>query len=168
MNTFVVEEFERFPLVTFYTVRWDNAELSETDKFIEKYQTAAETRQDFDEILALIEDIGEYRGAKDLFFRRHAGKAKELPPLTAFEIQYFHNNLRLFCVKINDNIVVLFNGGKKTSQTTQDSPALNMPFHEAQAFATKIFKALYDKDILINESAHRLDSAYGDDEIVLT
>jgi hypothetical protein len=168
VNTFVVEKFERFSLVTFYTVRWDEAELSETDKFISKYQSVIETQRDFQEILALIEDIGAYRGAKDLFFRRHAGKAQELPPLTAFEIQYFHNNLRLFCIKINDNIVILFNGGKKTSQTSQDSPALNMPFLEAQTFAAKIFKALHDKDILVNESTHSLVSAYGDDEILVS
>lgn len=60
MNTFVVEEFERFPLVTFYTVRWDEAELSETDKFIDKYQSVLETQRDFQEILTLIEDIGEH------------------------------------------------------------------------------------------------------------
>ena len=46
MNTFVVEEFERFPLVTFYTVRWDEAELSETDKFkVKTYQVIQEDNQ---------------------------------------------------------------------------------------------------------------------------
>ena len=169
MNIFVVEEFERYPFVTFYTVRWDNSDLSETDKFIEKYQEFVETRTDFDEILTLIEEIGKYRGAKDIFFRRPAGKAKELPPFNAFKIQYFNNKLRLFCIKINNNIVILFNGGKKTSQTTQDSPALKMHFYEAQIFATKIFKALIDKDIIVNEANHSLSSVYrGDDEIIIS
>ena len=167
MNTFVIEEFERFKKVTFYTVRWDGAELSETDKFIAKYKSSTSNRSDLDEILTLIVEIGEYRGASDVYFRRHAGKAKELPPLTAFEIQYFHNNLRLFCIKVTDNIVILFNGGRKTSQTTQDSPDLNMHFLEAQTFSTKILSALYDKDIIINHSTSSLSSGYGDDEIVI-
>ena len=167
MNTFVIEEFERFKKVTFYTVRWDEAELSETDKFIAKYKSSTSNRSDLDEILTLILEIGEYRGASDVYFRRHAGKAKELPPLTAFEIQYFHNNLRLFCIKVTDNIVILFNGGRKTSQTTQDSPDLNMHFLEAQTFSTKILYALYDKDVIINHSTNSLSSGYGDNEIVI-
>jgi hypothetical protein len=51
VNTFVVEEFERFPFVTFYTVRWDEAELSETDKFIYKYQSIIVSAYSDDEIL---------------------------------------------------------------------------------------------------------------------
>ena len=88
MNTFVIEEFERFKKVTFYTVRWDEAELSETDKFIAKYRSSTTSRNDLDEILTLILEIGEYRGASDIYFRRHAGKAKQK--------SYLHSQLLKF------------------------------------------------------------------------
>jgi hypothetical protein len=173
VNTFVVEEFVRYRRVTYYTVKWDESELSETDKFITKYREIPALRTDLDEIIKLIEDIGRYRSAKDMFFRRHAGVAAELPPLGNFEINsmeinYFDNRLRLFCLKISENIVILFNGGEKVSLKTQDSPDLNMPFLEAQIFAKKIFKALNEKDILNNRETHTLESGYGDDTIVLS
>ena len=100
MNQFVLEEFYQFRLVTYYTVRWDEVDSSETDKFIQKFQHSGLSK-DFNEIIALIEEIGNHRGAKDMYFRRHAGKASELPPLgifeiNSFEIAFFDNKLRLF------------------------------------------------------------------------
>lgn len=167
MNTFVIEDFVTYRRVTYYTVRKDESEMSETDKFISKYRTNAELRGDLDEIVKLIEDIGRFRGAKDMYFRRHAGAAVELPPLGKFEIDsveisYFDNRLRLFCIKISENIVILFNGGEKTSLKTKDSPALVTPFREAQTFAKMILKAQIDKDIIINHEKHSIESANGD------
>ena len=172
MNTFVVEEFVTYRMVTYYTVRWDKSDLSETDKFISKYRNNTKLRRDLDEIIKLIEDIGRYRGAKDMYFKRHAGAAVELPPLGYFEIDsvevsYFDNHLRLFCIKLSENIVILFNGGEKTSLKTQDSPALSMPFREAQIFVKKILKAKIDDDIIINHEKHIIESGYGDDPITI-
>lgn len=172
MNTFVIEELVTYRKVTYYTVRWDESDLSETDKFISKYRQNVELRRDLDEILKLIEDIGRFRGAKDMYFRRHAGAAVELPPLGKFEIDsvevsYFENRLRLFCIKVSDNIVIMFNGGEKTSLRTQDSPALVTPFRDAQTFARRILKARVEEEITINYQRNTLQSAYGDDPIVL-
>ena len=169
MNQFVLEEFYQFRLVTYYTVRWDEVDSSETDKFIQKFQRSGLSK-DFNEIIALIEEIGNNRGAKDMYFRRYAGKASELPPLgifeiNSFEIAFFDNKLRLFCLKLSQQVVVLFNGGKKESQKTQDSPDLNLPFYEAQIFTTKILRALQEGVILLKSNT--LSSGYGDDEIIL-
>jgi hypothetical protein len=42
VNTFVVETFVTYRRVTYYTVRWDESELSETDKF---FSNIIETRK---------------------------------------------------------------------------------------------------------------------------
>jgi hypothetical protein len=173
VNIFALEIFEIYPLVSYYTVRWENNALSETDKFIEKIlyrQTIHKT--DLQEILTLIEVIGEERGAKDVYFTRHEDLATALPPtsrlvLRGIEIPFYDNKLRLYCIKINENIVILFNGGVKSSRKVQDSPDLLMAFREAQIFAKRIWQALQSKDIVIDSEAHLLRDAYNNDEIIL-
>ncbi len=173
MNIFALEIFETYPIVTFYTVRWEKEEISETDKFIKKFlyqQTKYKT--ELQEILTLIEVIGEERGAKDIYFTRHENLATALPPsstllVKGIEILFYENRLRLYCIKINENIVVLFNGGIKSAQKVQDSPDLIMKFREAQTFAKRIWQAIRDKDIVINQPSHELNDAFDTDEIIL-
>jgi hypothetical protein len=173
VNIFALEIFETYPKVTYYTVRWENAELSETDKFIEKFlYQQVDYKRELQEILTLIEVIGEERGAKDFYFSRHENLATALPPssmllVKGIEILFYENRLRLYCVKINENIVVLFNGGIKSSQTVQNSPDLIIKFREAQNFAKRIWQAIQDKEILINLELHELKDFSEEDEIFL-
>lgn len=173
MNTFAIEIFETYPIVTYYTVKWENEDLSETDKFIQKflYQETG-FKNELQEILTLIEVIGEERGAKDFYFSRHENLATALPPsatilVRGLEIPFYENRLRLYCVKINENIVILFNGGIKSSQKVQDSPNLLMKFRDAQTFAKRIWKAIQDKDIFVHQETHALKDAFNNDEIFL-
>jgi hypothetical protein len=173
VNIFALEVFETYPIVSYYTVRWQNDELSETDKFIKKilYQQT-EYKTELQEILTLIEVIGEERGAKDIYFTRHEDLATALPPsssllIRGIEIPFYQNRLRLYCIKINENIVVLFNGGIKMSKKVQNSPDLLMKFREAQIFAKRIWEAIKDKSIVINAPSHALNDAFNNEEIFL-
>lgn len=156
MNTFVVEVFLSLPKVTFYTVRWDEQNESETDRFLFKYNGKPQQKSQLQDLVNLINEIGEHRGAKQIYFDRSANEASELPPKRPItidnEIVHFQlNQLRLFCNRISDQIVVLFNGGLKTSQKTQDSEDLSMKFREAQVFSRKIWNSIKTKDIIVQE-----------------
>jgi hypothetical protein len=173
VNIFALEIFETYPIVSYYTVRWENDELSETDKFIEKilYQQT-DYRIELQEILTLIEMIGEERGARDIYFTRHENLTTALPPssrlwVRGIEIPFYENRLRLYCIKINENIVVLFNGGIKTSKKVQNSPELLMKFRDAQVFAKRIWQAIQDKNIVVDVHAHTLNDAFNNEEIFL-
>lgn len=173
MNNFALEVFEKYPLVTFYSVRWDGSELSETDKFIKKIlYDKIEHKIDLQEILTLVETMGEENGAKSIYFTRQEDEASALPPNTrlvvrGIEIPFYKNQLRLYCVRINEYIVILFNGGIKTSKTAQDSPDLVMKFRDAKLFAKRIWQAIQDKDILIVSSSQELKTFLGDEEIFI-
>lgn len=162
MKTFVLEIWEdSFTLVTYYTVRWDEAAESETEKFFRRFMADSVHREHFNEIVELLKDLGERKGAKTKYFSRHADEASELPPkltteVNGIEINYFDNLLRLFCTRINDNIVVLFNGGVKSSQATQDSPDLVAKFRDAKFFAKKIWAEILDETIIVDGARHRL------------
>lgn len=174
MSTFELEIWDdETEKVTFYTVRWQDSEISETDKFFEKYEKL--NKEAAQELLSLLFDaIGTDHGAVEAFFNRPEDGVFGLPPkgrITVDEVNFHYPNfpLRLYALRINDleDLVVLFNGGTKSSETNQDSPDLNLKFREAVAFGRKIEQALYEKMIVIDEGSRTLKSFDGSDIIVI-
>lgn len=173
MNSFILEIFDdEFPFVTYYTVRWENSEtqnIKETDKFVTRFSTHDEYKEDYDEIAALLELMGNEECALPIFFTRHEDEANALPPsfVNGLSLKYGDNCLRLYCTRINDHIVVLFNGGIKTSRTAEDSPDLVSKFREARYFARKIWNEINNGMIIIDESRHLLKPFDNSEEILI-
>lgn len=174
MSTFELEIWDdETEKVTFYTVRWQDAELSETDKFFDKYEKI--DQEATQKLLSLLLDaIGTDHGAIDVFFNRPEDGVFGLPPkgrITVDEITHYFPNfpLRLYALRINDreDLVVLFNGGTKTSQTNQESPDLNLKFKEAVSFGKRIDQALQEGMIVIDEESRTLKSFNGSNDITI-
>ena len=148
--------------VTYYSVVKLNCNttLMEVDKFFNcyynnKYKDCAE-----DIMYLLIDAIGDKYGAVDDFFNRVENKAFALPPknsssIEALKLDYRNFPLRLFAYRVNENIVILFNGGIKTARTAQNS-SLSIKFYEAQQFVTKIEEDLNNGDICISDDGKTL------------
>ena len=119
MNTFALEIFnDEGNACTFYTVRWENEEFSETDKFFIKFRNDDTHKNSLQELAKFLDiQIGEKKGAlKDYF--RFENSADALPPpgtylINQITISYSNFPLRLYCLRISDSLVVLFNGGEK-------------------------------------------------------
>ncbi|AHJ95540.1 hypothetical protein Hsw_PA0207 (plasmid) [Hymenobacter swuensis DY53] len=115
------------PKVNFYTVRLENEEDSETDRFISRFIASHEYRPDLEVILAALEEIGAKRGALppgDATLFRPEKDAMALPPPQAYG-----NLLRLYGFICSDDIMVLGGGGRKTTKKAQDGdtrPAFRM------------------------------------------
>lgn len=174
MKNFVLEIFDDgFPLVVFYTVRWDESIESETNAFIRHFATSTEFKLYYDQLAALLMDMGERKSARWYYFSRHEREATALPPknryeIDGIEIDFFNNPLRLYCLRINDHLVILFNGGLKSARTAQDSADLSRKFREAQQFARRIRHAIQEEMILIDETSRRITNFDGTtDEIIL-
>ena len=176
MNTFALEIWDdEASKCTFYTVRWEDAEESETDRFFNKYDTIAEFKRPNQELLSFILDsIGEDHGAIDALFNRFENEVVGLPnkgKVNVSGVVFLYPNfpLRLYALRINnrDDLVVLFNGGVKSAQTTQASEALNLKWIEACQFAKRIEEALRDGDIMIDEKRRRILTYKGGTEIYL-
>lgn len=169
MKNFVLEIYDdEFALVTYYTVRWDEAAENETNKFVLRFANSEEFRPFYQQIAALLADMGERKGARKYYFSRHEDAASALPPKGIFEVNgieldFYENPLRLYCTRLNDNMVVLFNGGLKTARTAQESEDLARKFREAQHFAKRIWEAVLDESIIIDEKGRRIAN-FGDDE----
>lgn len=170
MNSFILEEFDaEFPYVTYYTVRWEGDELSETDKFIERFQADIDYKEEYDEIAELLRLMGEEHCALDIFFRRFEDEASALPPsrVVQLALNYGGNRLRLYCIKITDHIVVLFNGGIKSARTAQESPDLVNKFRDAKTFASKIWTEIHNEMIVVDDPRHSLKYWDSSDEIII-
>ena len=172
MNNFVLQLFDNLgKKCSFYTVKWDSIDLSETDRFFLKYRENVNLKRSFQELAKFIEIIiGNDYVAKEEFFR-FENKAQALPPTGNYQIgeitiNYGNFPLRLFCLRISDNLVVLFNGGEKTNQKAQSSK-ISMAFIEANLFAEKILKALNDKTIFISNDGRRFICSGDNEEIIL-
>jgi len=140
----IIEEFKRYKHVTFYTIRYDDSELSETDKFIKRFlEEETVYKDDLDDIVNWINEIG-IRGLKYINLRAE-NDAYALPPYTE------SSNLRLFCIKITNSIILLGNGGIKSSQTVQESNDLSMKFHDINRFSKSINEAIRSGNLIVDK-----------------
>lgn len=159
---------------TFYTVLQDGQAETETDKFFAKHNDPNHPNYSDMQVLAelVIEAVGNKYGAIDDFFTRDENLVYALPPkwtrkLVEIEQIGIHFPLRIYCYRITESLVILFNGGVKESQKVQDSPDLSFKFREAQIFAARIEEALDKGMVLISEDGRTLTDYKGNSEIIL-
>ncbi|MEZ4942835.1 MAG: hypothetical protein R3D58_18335 [Saprospiraceae bacterium] len=173
MNTFALEIWDdESTYVTFYTVRLEESDESETDKFMRKFRGDAQHGEALKELISLLFDVmGEQQGAHRAFFKRDENRATALPPskvrIGEIFLHYPDFPLRLFCTRINTNLVILFNGGLKTAPTAQESPDLSMPFTQANEFVRRIDKAFRDGMIELDADERTILDFQGNTEIFL-
>ena len=176
MNTFALEIWDdEAGKCSFYTVRWDDAGQSETDKFFNKYDAIAEFKKPSQELLSFVLDsIGEDHGAVDALFNRFENEVVGLPnkgSVNVGGIVFLYPNfpLRLYALRVNNrpDLVVLFNGGIKSAQTNQGSRDLILKWREACQFAKRIEEALRNKEIIVDYKKRKFFTDNGDEEIFL-
>ena len=151
------------PLVRYYSIRLEDengeaGEYNEFEKFVSKHQHLEAIQEEWNDLLAwLTIRLGERHAAKDKYFR-HEGTAQALPPSANFlEIDY-RQNLRLYCLRLSDHVVVLFNGGIKTKgvATAQECAVVRPHFRRANQLAKAIDKAIKSGDISLSDDLKKL------------
>jgi len=178
MNTFALEIwYDEGAVCSFYTVRCnpdDDDALSETDRFFETYAVPEHPLEDkaLQMFRLITESIGNKYGATDDFFDRVENKAQALPPkpkqwLEEVKDLGINFPLRLYCYRVSEHIVVLFNGGVKDAQSAQESKNLSMKFYEAQTFVKKIEESLQSQLIVISNDGRHLKSFDGTTDLIL-
>lgn len=156
--------------VTFYSPKVEGAAMSEMEKFLHRMEQRAEMVQPLQELLELIlGTIGNQYGADEAFFNRFENKVTALPPkgyikLSELKIDYRGFPLRLYCLRLSEEIVILFDGGIKTAQTAQASE-ISMKFFEANEFGGRIQDALHAGMIVCDRRTIR--DFNGNSEIIL-
>lgn len=115
----IIELLEEHEKVNFYSILFQGETQTEFEKFLLEFKDSHP--EDIGTIMYRLDKIIE-----DGVFERHfryAGKRKDR---TAELPSHFDTaNLRLYCLCISPQILVLGNGGLKTTQTYNEDPYLN-------------------------------------------
>lgn len=146
----------QFTKVRYFSIGLKEGEVNEFFDFLNRMEDIAEVADDLSNMLVWIEEIGEKYGAiKDRFFRDESifADVQALPPskkqMEACEILV--EDLRLYCMVLNENVVFLFNGGIKTTVNAKDCPNVGKYIYQANRLVKKIDECLRNKDITWNE-----------------
>jgi hypothetical protein len=158
--------------VTFYTPKIEGATNSEMDRFLLRIEKIPDMQKPLQELLELIiETIGNEYGAIEAFFNRFENRVTALPPkghikICELELDYAGFPLRLYCLAVSEELVILFNGGIKDARTPQESTdVISAKYYEANEFAKRILTAINAGDIVA--SGRALTNYKGDKEIYL-
>lgn len=164
-----IEDFQEFDKVTYYTIRYEYKdevvdEETETDKFLKKFNTD-EYKEPIEIILNTIVQIGK-RGAKAEYFR-FENLANALPPtnqyLSEFQLltdETSNESIRLYCIRLSESIVILLNGGIKTTHKAQQCPNVAVFFRDANKIAQLVDEAIKEGEIILEEKAIRIEEDF--------
>lgn len=149
---YTIELIEEHELVNFYSIKLEDEELAELDRFFEKFPEGCEYDDEIDVILAWMDHIAEH-GALERYFRPEGrfGDGVGVIPID------LGNKVRLYCLRLSDNILVFGNGGIKDARSWEKSPTL-APYVELLIETSKFIASriksgaivLVDKEILGN------------------
>ena len=152
MKNFVtIQLFKTFQKVNYYTFQVDGRTQSETDSFFSRFENDVEMTNDINLLVTWIAEIGQRRGAKQRYFR-FENDANALPPPARImaELGDDYCRLRLYCIRLSDEVVILANGGIKTGRTVQDSPELLTRFRFANKMASQLNALIQSRELIIN------------------
>lgn len=132
--------------------------ISLFEEFINYHQ---QTNKDkLNHVLAWIKIIGDKYGAQAHLFRPEARiadtsalppKGKDREPCYTELGKPKANNIRLYCLRANENVVFLFNGDIKTTHYAQDCSNVKEHFLLANQLTKAIDLAFAEKDIVWND-----------------
>ena len=137
---FEIKTYLSFGKTQFYTIEEDGKGMNETDEFFIRFKDDPVYQKDIETIAYWIQKIGKESGALERHFRLERS-AKAIPITTS--------KLRLYCYRISDELVILGNGGIKSSQKVQDSPDAYPHFEVMNTLAFVIHKKLENDQIEI-------------------
>lgn len=111
----LIAEWEK---TTLYCISFEMDGTTEFEKFVAEFEMNATYNQDYQRIIAALQAILD-KGALERFFRPE-GKMED----SVQAIPIGGGKLRLYCLRISEQIVILGNGGVKTTKSYQEDPKL--------------------------------------------
>lgn len=113
-----VELLNESEKVSLYSISFEMDGTTEFEKFVAEFEMNASYNQDYQRIIAALQAILRI-GALERFFRPEGTMNDSVQALPIES-----GKLRLYCLRLSDQIVILGNGGVKTTRTYQENPKL--------------------------------------------
>lgn len=109
-----VEKISESEKSALYSISFENDGTTEFEKFVAEFEQNGSFNRDYQRIIAALQAILNL-GALERFFRPE-GKIKD--SVAAIPIE--GGSLRLYCLRISEQIVILGNGGVKSTRTYEE------------------------------------------------
>ena len=138
----LVEESEK---VSFYSISFQMDRTTEFERFLSKFEEEAALNENYQRILAALEIILD-KGALERYFRP---EGTMLDDLCALPLE--SGDIRLYCLRISDEILILGNGDKKTTRTYQEDKRLLGYALDLQRFEKLLKKDIDDGIVVVEE-----------------
>jgi len=132
--------------VSLYSICFDGNDESEYEKFLQKFKDNAKLNYDFQIILLALEKIID-KGALERFFRVEGRMSDRVAALSIDS-----RKLRLYCLRISDQILIVGNGGVKTTRTYQEDEILSGYVLDLQKFDELLVLAQKNGSISIEKN----------------
>ena len=129
-----------------FSICFDGGEESEFEKFLNEFKDNATYNKDFNVILLALSKIID-KGALERFFRNE-GRMNDNVKALAIDAR----KLRLYCLRISDQILILGNGGVKTTRTYQEDSKLSGYVMDLQTFDKVLLKAQKSGKVTIEKN----------------
>lgn len=123
-----LKTIEQNDIVCLYSICFEGDEKSEFEKFLAEFKDNARLNKDFQTIIFALKKIIE-KGALERFFRME-GKMKD--SICALSLD--SRCLRLYCLRISDQVLILGNGGEKVTRTYEENENLSGYVLDLQKF----------------------------------
>ena len=146
MATATLKTIEQNDNVGMFSICFDGSEVSEFEKFLNELKDNATYNKDFNVILLALSKIID-KGALERFFRNE-GRMNDNVKALAIDSR----KLRLYCLRISDQILILGNGGVKTTRTYQEDSKLSGYVMDLQSFDKVLLKAQKSGKVTIEKN----------------
>jgi hypothetical protein len=154
MKEVTLKTIEQSDNVCLYSICFDGSEQSEFENFLATFKNNGTYNRDFNIILLALEKIIA-KGALERLFRIEGKMSDNVAALAIDSKQ-----LRLYCLRISDQILILGNGGVKSTRTYEENPKLMGYVIDLQAFDKALAEAQKNGTVRIEKNMiTNIDSA---------
>ncbi len=132
--------------------------MSEFKDFQQRMSVNKKDEIELNEIRRYIEKIGKEWGAYPKHFKHERAAERLPPPYHYIETEDANDfGLRLYCIRLTPEIVILLNGGRKTNRNPEKCNNCSKHFTLANRISNKINEAINDGYIELNHYTGEID-----------
>src|SRR5258708_34153315 len=143
-------------MASLYTVMVDalgGAITTKFDQFIEKYRSTYP--RELMDIVRRLKSLGNTTGCTENFFKLDEGLEPDDLVCALYDVPEI--NLRLYGIRLSEKIIILGDGGPKTTRTWQEDRNLEREVHAMMDVSRVIRTKLKNGDLRISDDGLRLE-----------
>lgn len=139
---------------TMYSILFLSEDENEFERFYSKFKGESVYNEDFERLLGIIGRIADF-GALERFFRPEGKMSDRVCALPVLK-----SRLRLYCLRLSDKILILGNGGVKTTRTYNEDDTLRGYVLTLQSFDKLITEGIADGFISVTENTIETEKTF--------